>query len=762
MDDHAFHDAHSDTETPHELLATDPVGSAKPAGSSANFVQLTSKIIAHELGHLLGLRHQDAFGPIGFGVNIATGSDGFTPEYTGPVRALETFDHISSSPASVGSTRFDDLKDLFFGEREVVKLVAAMSEPADIHTTEIAATKGDIATAQPVAFSRLNLPNTLSRGLNAGDTFSAVYQAVTGAIELVSDGEGGQVSESDFYQFSAQAGDVFTLELMSISIGAYSSQPENFVDSILRVYDSSGQLLPYYGGLAVNDDTFEPTDSALIDLLIPADGVYYVEVDTFRRPDGDPLGDPSNPISPLNPDNPNNILDRPDVLARFLDSLNDTDTGNYQLIMYGFRDATATDGTNVILGNGGTDVILGGSQSDVTAPLSEVQDLPQQATSLTFDIVVDGYDPETASGQTSGVASYHIYVAVDQGGFEFWQTVAADSPVATFTAESNHIYWFRSVAEDNAGNLEDEPVGPDTHIFVGDLDKPESAVTEVSAADSGLIQVTAVGTDFGGGTLLTVQFYVSIDGGSPQLVGESPTTDRGDGTREAVMTYQGIVDGQEHTYAFYSVGIDSRQNVEDAPATADIVLTRTFEEPAGLQATGIDVQKGANQRSFIRYLDITFSDAAGLQSLLDNNRLRLERFDLNADSVAVGTGVVVPTGAASVNGQSIALDFGAQGIGGNRRAATGNGFYRISIDSDEDGSWDDQHFEFFRIFGDADGSGIVDSLDQAVVNSQYGRRGANLDGDIDGDQRVAISDRLFATRNVGVRLKEDLFDYLDD
>ncbi|MCA9038430.1 MAG: hypothetical protein KDA91_25065, partial [Planctomycetaceae bacterium] len=220
--------------------------------------------------------------------------------------------------------------------------------------------------------------------------------------------------------------------------------------------------------------------------------------------------------------------------------------------------------------------------------------------------------------------------------------------------------------------------------------------------------------------------------------------------------------GQQHTYGFYSVGIDSRQNVEDAPESADSVLTRIFAEPAGLQATGIDVQRGANQRSFIRYLDITFSNAAGLQSLLDNNRLRLERFNLDAESVAVGTGVVVPAGTASVNGPSITLDFGAQGVGGDRRSASGNGFYRISIDSDEDGNWDDQHFEFFRVFGDADGSGIVDSLDQAVVNSQYGQRGANLDGDIDGDQRVAISDRLFATRNVGVRLKEDLFDYLDD
>ena len=147
------------------------------------------------------------------------------------------------------------------------------------------------------------------------------------------------------------------------------------------------------------------------------------------------------------------------------------------------------------------------------------------------------------------------------------------------------------------------------------------------------------------------------------------------------MIYQGLIDGAQHTYAFYSVGIDSRNNTEDAPAVADQVLTRQFDPPAQLQATGIDVQRGANQRSFIQYLDVMFSDNQGLQGLLTNNCIRIERFSLDAADVTIGTGETVSGGSASVSGTAIQFDFGAQGIGGNRRVDVGNGFYRVSIDT---------------------------------------------------------------------------------
>jgi hypothetical protein len=76
----------------------------QPESTIDNFVRLSAKIGAHELGHLMGLRHQDAFGPIGFGL-AAVPRTNVKPEYTGPVAAFETLDHLSGSPTSVGSDR---------------------------------------------------------------------------------------------------------------------------------------------------------------------------------------------------------------------------------------------------------------------------------------------------------------------------------------------------------------------------------------------------------------------------------------------------------------------------------------------------------------------------------------------------------------------------------------------------------------------------------------------------------------------------------
>jgi hypothetical protein len=158
----------------------------------------------------------------------------------------------------------------------------------------------------------------------------------------------------------------------------------------------------------------------------------------------------------------------------------------------------------------------------------------------------------------------------------------------------------------------------------------------------------------------------------------------------------------------------------------------------------INVQKGAAQRSYIRYVDLVFESSAGLAQLISEGRINLTRFGLwgnNPVNVPLG-------GKLKVSGNRIVADFGTNGIGGNRNSGAGNGYYRFGVDADRNGSKETQK-HFYRLLGDTNGDRTVNATDQANVNADQNKRGSNLRSDVNGDGVVNATDRNHVKAQLG-------------
>jgi Ca2+-binding RTX toxin-like protein len=188
---------------------------------------------------------------------------------------------------------------------------------------EAVAPNGTSAAAQPIALAPLAVPNTLGGGLNAKKTFAVAALDVVGAIGI--DPATG-ASESDYYSLTGRRGDLFNIEVLSQTL---SRLGDNTIDPIVRVYDAAHGLVAYFDAGAANDDAPVTTDAAIVDLTLPADGTYFIEVDTF-----------ASAVVP------------------------DVDTGQYELFVYRFDAGNADDVADTFDGQGGNDSLVGGLGND--------------------------------------------------------------------------------------------------------------------------------------------------------------------------------------------------------------------------------------------------------------------------------------------------------------------------------------------------------------------------------------------------------------
>ncbi len=520
-------------------------GPNQPADSSANVVGLSATIAAHELGHLAGLRHGDAFGPVGFGV-FANLVRPFLPPFDGPAAAIETPLHSMASPDSVGTTLFDAAADTFFGEREAIKLAFAESGAV---LPELATPHDTRETAQPLGeLPVLAVPNPIVTGQRAGQSFLVRAIDVVGSIQLGADGR----SESDFYSFQGQAGDVVTLTVMSRGL----TRTANPIDSILRVYDSAGTLL------AFNDDEFETQDALILDFVLPGDGVHVVEVDTFT-PDG----------------------------------IIDFDTGTYELFIYSFdTDETVGlplgQGDTLIGGDGADqlrsgsgnatffaspeDVIEGGSGSSLqirglsgTSPEGTTLDLTGVLTGAAAQATVFYQWTVTRQGQafTTGTGANFSFTPPDDGSYEVTLTVTDENGRSAIVSQT-----FESVNALPVLTVSDRVASEGTLLSVIDL---------VTFTDAGF-------NDPDHDTVETFTYSINW--------GDNTPLDTGNATVDAVgkvgEATEGSFDGS-HVYAddgLYTVTVTVTDddggtgtatflvNVSNVPPTIDAIANQTANE----------------------------------------------------------------------------------------------------------------------------------------------------------------------------------------
>ncbi len=388
-------------------------GPGEPAATSADFIGLSATIAAHELGHLSGLEHADAFGPIGAGIYAGVNPDLYNPPYPGPTDADEAIVHIMASGASVNATLEDAINDPFFGERESIALsYGANGSP----TNEQIAPHESMSDAQPLALQPLVVPDTDLEGEYADTVFDVTAADVVGYL-----GETSGASNTDFYSFTAQAGTLINFQLMSAaltrSVADPGTPPSDYnqgpFDTSLTIYDSSGQVI------ASNDDSFQDSDSSIIDLTLPTTGTYYAMVTS----------------------SPKSV------------SLSEPLTGDYELFMYTFATGADPPAGDTMYAGSGDDTIIAGSADDTIAAQPQdlivygsgtVTTLPaasslnvsagsnqsvNEASSVTLTgSVVD------SSGSTTSVADWHVFASSGQ------QIADGTGPTFTFTPGNAGTY----------------------------------------------------------------------------------------------------------------------------------------------------------------------------------------------------------------------------------------------------------------------------------------------------------------------------------
>lgn len=275
-------------------------GSAKAGGGTWTLPELTTpeavvfasaNLAAHELGHAMGLRHHDSFGPINSGIGVA--GDKYDPVYIGPTFATNSSFHVMGLASTVALNADTLTTPSWLSERSAMKLVFNEAGPL---ATEVVTMNDSPPEAQPVPLAGVFVPNTQLEPPDPYFPDPVDLTPVTAFAGFTGGIIGGSLDDPfdvDYYSFSADAGSIVTIEAVSSIIAATDpTRMPDPVDMVIEILDSSLTPVPYPAAtpFSANDDQFESTDSMLIDVEIPTTGTYYIDLRGSDKPGADKTG----------------------------------------------------------------------------------------------------------------------------------------------------------------------------------------------------------------------------------------------------------------------------------------------------------------------------------------------------------------------------------------------------------------------------------------------------------------------------------------
>lgn len=720
-----------------EEATKQPVG-LKPIATGRNFVALSAKIAIHELAHLLGLRHSDAFGPIGFGIHAPPGAQEFKPEFVGMQAAFETVDHLIGSPASIGTSRFNDLRPLEFGEREAIKLSIAFAELNQLELMESSAGHSSIASAQFVDLVGLDVPTTVMNGITRNSIYSVQSRFVSGRINLVQ----GK-SESDYYAFEGMKGDLVSVELMSTIIAQARLWGLDTIDSIIRVYDTTGNLVPYHTGVAVNDDQFEPTDSLLLDIELPHSGTFFIEVDTFHVL----ADDPRRPLltqQRVELEGRSSLSDvERNQLNRLIEILDDKDVGNYELLVYRFSHANRQYGTDEIQGREGVDKIDGGSDDDFSIKIN-IGDISNPVQGRSFVHQVGFVD--------RGGLVQRAFVDYGEGSGEVEHSVNVEDQVFelqhTYQAAGQKTLRIRITNDD----------GLESRVEINlPVQSGNQTPTDIQLSSNSITENLSTGTQVGVFSVVDSDQHSSY---SLALVAGSGDADN------SAFEIVGYQLRNRNTFDFetknaYSIRVRATDPLGAFVEKSFVIAVTNLSEIQSVQ-----IGDGRSQRSLVNIVSVYFD---GLVDVLPNA--------LQVQTKSGAQTVVTSVTATDVDGKTrVDLRFSGTLTRATSKALV-DGNYVLLIDGDlilkrgtssgvdanRDGvSGGDRAFGavasdlFFAFYGDLDGDRDVDGNDNTAFrlsqNKKRGQAGYDEAADFEGDGDVDAFDFNAFRRNLNKQL----------